>query len=273
MAQASASITRRGGNRLASLGGIFDICDFRTTDVRTGSLLLSSVATLGVPAREDVARWVRNKFGNRVYANVGGIVTYERVPGHPQYVVLEVPVTMSHAGTKPAEMVASMTRVAPHRYTDGDGQIWHLEETGDGQKFLALVDNDDSLNRLLEASVRRTNSPRLRFQDVPREAGALTAKQGDKISFATEGGTKIMHGTISESHGDKVTVKVSGGGKHTIERNRILSVEPSASSQKADKEFVRDYFEKAYGDPDYAKQMVANVTEQALGDAAVAPKV
>lgn len=140
-------------------------------------------------------------------------------------------------------------------------ETWKVTERN-GQKVLTRQVKDDIMS-MVEA--RKATMMDIQSQDRNLTFASVVAKKTtDFLAILDKGdvvkaldGDRIIEGTVTKVTPTEVSIKVKASdvSDTTMPRMHVLEVVRRASNS-AEKKALVDYYTDAYGDPDYAKQLV-----------------
>jgi len=255
-----SKILQKASGELRKLGQLgrqdLAIVDFQGIDdgKRVGRVLLTYAHNMETPCARDVQTFFLENFGNSVQANLATL----RV--HPDDFALSV-VANVLVQVRPITDATDLTRVNPLVYLDANThEVWDVVSDDLNRKHL-IRRSDENLSEVIEArKVRQMRSaPKL----AELKEGAVACQVGDHITFYDNG--VIAHGEVTQCQGHTVTVKTVSGVT-TVDRLAVFQVtQKSPEAMSNEKDVLRQYFEKAYGDPDFAAKLTNETAPEAAG--------
>ena len=171
--------------------------------------------------------------------------------------------------TKPiSEVTAMATIIEGISYCDTQlRDTWEVAKNPDGSKYLIRQEADDLSNIIAERAYRLSNKIALSSKHNQAVAALLTPnisgiEKGDRVKFFYQG--ELLEGETS-SFGANTIVINPDGKDYVMEipiNNVTTLVRKSNVNKQAKKAKEIQYFTDAYGDSDYARQLVnGSVTE------------
>ena len=232
--------------------GDLSIADFQKLDGNSAHLLLEYQPTMGRPKGDDIERYFAKTFEGKlmpimascsVKPNCVSIVAQINVPTRP----------MEDASDK-AKMVQV---IAGLMYIDTELQDhWEVKDSEDGKKVLAKT-SKENIEQIIAARrnrmfVTRSSSVSLASLAVAREM----IGEGDVAKVWSKGKCFPLEITASTKGGFKG--KTEDGKEMTVAKEQVLDLMQMAV-EKAPNESAKiaKYFEEAYGDKKYAREMTA----------------
>lgn len=221
---------------------------------RSVHVLLAHSPELGPPTGLEVQDFFVATFGERVRANLSTLRT------HAEESAVSVVAAIPPA-VQPIEFANTLTRVNPLQYIDADtNEIWDVVNNEEGRKYM-LRHSDENLSDIVEqrkASVKRW-MPKLATLKV----SFVACDKGDHVQFYDNG--ILAQGEV-KSCGERVTISTTGGGTTTVGREAVLKIVQKAPQAMSDeKNELRDYFEKAYGDKSFADELTRTTVQEQSG--------
>jgi hypothetical protein len=219
---------------------------------REARVLVAYAQELGVPKLQQLDEWVTSSFGGRlvleletprIYADARAVVALVR----------------TNEVLRPEVHKSRMIVASPNRYMDHDKSIWEVRKNDTGDRFLVRVADDD-MDEILR--VRQENERtaslhhRLRLADVREASGNPEVEVGDRISYMFRG--ILQKGEVTHVSDDQVHVKVAANDTRKVSKENVVDIfEKSPEAKKDQTSFLVKFFTEAYGDPDFAKQLVS----------------
>jgi len=242
--------------RTASVrSGRFDLrlSDFKIFNSnREARVLVTYEKNLGIPSRKQLDEWVTASTNGRL------VMELESPRHYADYNAIVAMVRMNEL-KRPVRHTASMMKGAANQYMDKDRSIWEVQQDSSGERFLVRVADDDMEEILRERQrYERTASvhKRLRLDDLREAASEMPLDVGDRISYMHRG--ILQRGEVTHV-GDDGLVHVRKAAKDVLKipRENVVDIfEKSPKAQKDRKQFLIDFFTQAYGDADFAKELV-----------------
>lgn len=260
-----AKILKRASNSLGN-SGYASRSDLKIADFvgigdgkSTGQVLLAYDRNLSKPSGREIEEFFRANFGNLVVANLS---TLSHVEAHPLcHLVANIQVQ-----TRPVSDANDMTRMTPTTYIDKVSQsLWEVTSAEDGMKFLVRHVEDNLADVVASRAARVQRSlPKIAELTAMNKLGAPDVDVGDRVQFYDSG--IITYGKVTSLKGERVTISCPTG-KCTVDIRAVFKVVDKAQSAITDeKNLLDNYFEKAYGDPGFAKELTDTTsTEQGGG--------
>ena len=157
-----------------------------------------------------------------------------------------------------------MVQLSPGVYADHNTRtgevsrdsIWHVVRDADGQPHMQRQSADDIDGILAERKQRLTNDSRgLSFASLPRTAGVLQLTVGDTVRFYADDQTLVGQ-VVGQQGGENWRIRAATG-LHTVPKAAVVDVvQKGQTREAADEQKLVDYYSKAFGDREYAEQLV-----------------
>jgi len=229
------------------------LSDARRIDKSSAHFMLAY--NQNVPTTEEITDFFIRKFN----AKITPLVSTARV--YKDHGVVTVVASLLNITRNIEDAKGMKTVIADCSYLDANLQeMWEVTERN-GKKVLARKLKDDIMS-LVQARKNlmqdSSNGPKKTFAQVALGSNILKylmlMEKGDTVNVLHEG--KIYEDAMVQAVSDG-DVKVDLKGKSiTVPRPAILEVTSKAKQNAAkEQKKVEDYFTKAYGDPEYAKQL------------------
>ena len=220
---------------------------------REARVLVSYAGNLGTPKLSQLDEWVTSSFGGRLVLEL----ETPRVHAEANAVVALV---RSNEVYRPdtKEFRNRMAAVAPNRYMDRDKSIWEVRRNDAGERFLVRVAQDDMDAILKERQAKERTASlhhRIRLADVRDASGNPDVEVGDRISYMFRG--ILQKGEVTHVGEDNIHVKVAAEGSRTVSKDSVVDIFEKSPAKKDQTAFLTKFFTDAYGDPDFAKQLVS----------------
>lgn len=228
------------------------IADMQEIDpLKCTALIGYDAHTAGAPTLSQLERFVEATFHGKVHAQTSTASLHE------PHSAVSVCLTM-HTDARPVTDATVMRRITATAYQDDStGSIWQVVDNGQQKMLIRRVDEniaDIVAARLSRPDGRRTAS----FGQVKQAAPMLT--KGDTVRFFD--GTMPVIGKVSSINGDKVTVSV-GSASHAVDRSAVFNVVERADAQLSNEQnTLEDYYARAFGNSDFAKQLTRKLNQQ-----------
>lgn len=217
---------------------------------REARVLVTYARELGVPKLSQLDEWVTSSFGGRM------VLELETPRVH-----VEANAVMALVRTnevyRPEEHARKMIVTASNRYMDRDKSIWEVRKNDSGQRFLVRVADDDMEAILRERqAMERTASlhHRLRLADVRAASGNPEVEIGDRVSYMFRG--ILQKGEVTHVGDNTIHVKIAQETRTVPKENVVDIFEKSPAAKKDQTAYLTKFFSEAYGDPEFAKQLV-----------------
>lgn len=196
-----------------------------------------------VPSIAQLEQFFNHTFGNKVVAQTSSATS------HPENAAISILATLN-SPTRPLADINDMIRVSSNSYMDENTQhIWQVVDTGQ-VKYLSRQSNENIAD-IVEARKARTHKD-ARFSGI--KTAAPLAMSGDQVKFMSPQNVILM-GEITSISEAKATISANGSS-YTVDRQAIIQVvDRSSKSVQSSQNVLEDYFTKAYGDADFAKQL------------------
>jgi hypothetical protein len=220
-------------------------------NANTAKVLLAYNQSFGQPSSEDVRQYCLKEFGGKALPNLATAVVY------PDKAAIAVVVEAHVPTRKFSERTTMATIVAGTRYIDTTmNETWDVKEKN-GTKFLAKV-CDENLDQIIGARRARmaVKASTITLTACCNSAGLNMLDVGDLVKVMID--SRVMSGAEVEAmNGNLVTVVTREGETHEIPREAVLQVQQlSPAKQAAKARSEQEYFSRAYGDPEFAEQLV-----------------
>lgn len=218
---------------------------------REARILVAYSRELGVPKLSQMDEWVTSSFNGRLVLEL----ETPRVHAEANAVMALV---RTNEVLRPKEHSAKMIVVASNRYMDRDKSIWEVRRNDGGERFLVRVADDDMDAILRERQAQERTASlhhRVRLADVREASGNPEVEVGDRISYMFRG--ILQKGEVTHVSDDQVHVKIAQDTRKVAKENVVDIFEKSPAAKKDQTAFLTKFFTEAYGDPEFAKQLVS----------------
>jgi hypothetical protein len=260
MKDINSTIEKRLGQalqqRTASVrSGRFDLrlSDFKVSNSkREARVLVTYEKNLGTPTRKQLDEWV-------TASTHGRLILELESPRHYKDYGAIVAMVRSNELRRPLKHSQQMVKGAANQYMDKDKSVWEVQQSSSGERFLVRVADDD-MDEILKARQRyeRTASlhKRLRLADIKEAVSEMPLDVGDRISYMHRG--ILQRGEVTHVGEDGlIHVRKAAQDVLKVPRENVVDIfEKSPQAQKDRKQFLVDFFTRAYGDPEFAKTLV-----------------
>lgn len=227
------------------------IVDIREIDALKCNVLVAFERHVGeTPTLSQLERFVAATFHNKVVAQT------QTAKVHEADCAISVCLTMN-TDTRPVTDATVMRRIAGNGYfDDSTGHIWQVVDNGT-QKHL-IRRTDENIADIVQARIERASRKHATFARV-RQAAPLLA-DGDTVRFYD--GTMPLVGKITSLRDSDVTVSANGKS-FSVPRESVFNVvERSTSAVSSDKSLMEDYWARAVGNPDFARQLTKRMNRE-----------
>lgn len=248
-------------NKIASERGILKRADLYISDVKPldsikCATLIGFSKGLGSPNAEEISDFIQSTFNNVVHPQMSTARVMDN--DNAVYVVLTYNVP-----TRPASDASAMARIATNTFVeDNTGHIWTLVDAGTNKYLMRQV--SENISDIISARMKHVGKDQARFASLNTKVAAPMVNSGDTVKFMSSQNV-ILHGVVSTVSGDNVTVSANGTS-HKISRDAVLQIvdRPTESINKQ-KNTLKDYFSKAWGDPSLAEKFVKHLSTEEHG--------
>jgi len=232
------------------------VADVQGIDAMKCNLLVGYDAHVaGSPTLGQIERFVESRWHGKVHAQT----TTARL--HEGEQAVSVLLTI-HADTRPITDATVMRRITSNAYMDDNtSAMWQIADDGT-QKYL-IRRADKGIEEVVGAP-ERVSRKQARFDELRTAAAMLTA--GDTVRFWD--GAMPMTGKVTSLQGDSVTISANGKS-HAVAREAVFNVvERSDSQLSSTKGTLEDYYARAFGNADFARNLTRTLNQQEapLGD-------
>lgn len=229
------------------------VADTQSIDSMKCNLLIGYDAYVaGAPTLSQVERFVESKWHGKIHAQS----TTARL--HEGEEAISILVT-AHTDTRPVTDATVMTRITTNAYMDEQtGAMWHIADDGT-QKYL-MRRAELSIDEIV-GSPNRVSRKQARFGELRTAAAMLTT--GDTVRFWD--GAMPMIGKVTSLSSDGVGISANGKG-YSVAREAVFNiVERSEGQLSAEKSTLQDYYARAFGNEQFAKDLTRKLNQQADG--------
>lgn len=230
--------------------GDLSIADFQKFDRSTAHVLMEYEPSLGRPRGEDIERYFHKFFDSKVTPDM---VTCSIKTNSVSLIVhLNQPMRPIEDASDSKKMTAV---VANMMYLDAElGDHWEVTQDQDGKKVLARIVRED-IDQIIAAKRNRmfvTKTPSVSLASVSIAKDLLAP--GMTVRAYHKG--KMVEAKIQERL--KGGFRLSDGSKEfVVAGEQVMDLmQEAAEKGKKGGWSLEEYFAKAYGDKDYAKQLV-----------------
>lgn len=244
-------------NRIAAsyatgIRGDLVIADFQKFDNATAHVLMEYAPNLGRPKGEDIERYFAKTFEGRIVPVMSSVTIKSKAIS--VVARLNVPTRPIEDGDDKAKMFPI---IAGLMYLDNNlGEHWEVKEN-EGKKLLAKV-SKDNIDQIIAARRNRmflTQSPSVSLASVATARECLGEKDIVKVFV---GGDEMVAAEIMAKVKGGYKVKAQKSGKEmTVAAESVMDVmELAARAAPNEAAKLAKYYEEAYGDKKYAKELV-----------------
>lgn len=227
------------------------IADFQKYDNRTAHVLMEYAPNLGKPTGEDIERYFAKTFEGRIVP----IMSSCSIKTKAVSIVAKLNVP-----TRPIEDASDKTKMFPIiaglMYLDNSlGEHWEVKED-EGKKTLAKV-SKDNIDQIIAARRNRmfiTQSPSVSLASLATVRELVGERDTVKVFNGEE---LIAAEVIAKIKGGYKLKAIKSGKEMTVASDQVLDL-MSQAADKAPNEAAKlaKYYEDAYGDKQYAKELV-----------------
>lgn len=258
MSDLTKSIERKLQSRYANKDSLrkgavnrFDLklWDHQVVGPHEARVLIGYTAGMGMPKRSEVDQWVIKAFSGSVRTvleTIRPISDQTLLIAH----VIKIP------EVRPTSHTAAMVQVSASTFMDDNEQVWERRKNGEGGEFIARVSKED-LDELLKAYERESKTAAVSTRPRLASAGQgdLLVEEGDQISFTLRG--MAMSGVVTAMLDDDNLKVTANNSSFVIHSGTIFDVKKvNAKTQKMSDEEYIDFYARAYGNKDYAVELV-----------------
>lgn len=230
--------------------GDLDIADFQKLDNVTAHLLIEFEPSIGRPKADDIERY----FGKMFEGKIQPIMTSASIKTNCVSILaqISVPTRPFEDSTDKAKMTPIMAGLM---YLDNQLQdVWQVKQDQEGKKVLAK-EAKENIDQIIAARRNRmfvTKSSNVSLASVAAAKDLLPV--GCTVKAWHQGKLQNVEITAKTSGGFKV--KDEAGKEAVIAKEGIIDLQKMAEEAPNEDAKLQKYFEQAYGDKNYAKQLV-----------------
>ncbi len=225
-------------------------------------LLIAYAESLKPPSVGDIEAFVNRHFDGRLRVQQGT----QRL--HQAEAAVELIASM-WAPKREFGDRRNMIQVSPHVYCErnartGDVQrdaVWDVARDAEGHPFLRRRTAEDIDAIVSERKQRLIKDTRgLSFASV-KTAGAMQLTAGDTVRFYADDQTLVGQ-VLAASGGSNWRIQTATG-VFTVPKAAVFECVQAGSTREAsDEQKLRDYYSQAFGDPEYADELVRGAAAQ-----------
>ena len=222
------------------------IADHKTINAEAAKMLLGYENDIGNITSDDVARFIYSSFGGKLVPVMGTARVHNEGA---------ISLFVRKAGERRAyREIESMTKIGSTRAICKLGEVWDVREGTDGEKYLSRLVKDDIEELLRERRARmQIKSAHVRF-DTLRTAGIVELWAGDRVRVYQD--SMLHKGEVVSVKPDTVAIRAESGILLEIPREAVMDVIDRGEAYEAHmKEYSQSYFERAFGDREYARRL------------------
>lgn len=229
--------------------GDLDIADFQKLDAISAHVLVEFEPTIGRPSADDIERYFSKMFEGRIQP----VMSTASIK--PSCVSIIAQLNIPTRPIEDSENKEKMTPVmAGMMYLDNQlGDVWSVKDQ-DGKKVLAK-EAKENIDQIIAARRNRmfvTKSPSVNLASVATARELLP--MGSKVKAWHQGKFQNFELVAKVAGGYKV--KDEAGKESVVAKEGIIDLKEMADSAPNEDAKLSKYYSEAYGNPQYAKQLV-----------------
>lgn len=259
-ARVAATMAERLGYRAD-----FTLCDFRMAGPALAVVAVGFDPAVGKPTPQDIQDFVGRAFDGRVMPHMASTRLHSE---RKAFVTRVSSVRLS----REHKDIEGMMPIGGNRYLEASSnEVWEVEDNS-GVLALYRVAEDD-LETLLNTRKGKQRFARANISlDSLVDPGRVLAVPGSQVLFYSELGEEKVATVMSEADArGNVVVRITGQTADTrIHENQIHEMLTTAELDANTKQTLKDYFTKAFGDAQYAQELVTAKTATGTKDELVA---
>ncbi len=223
-------------------------------------VMLSYNKQLGEPSVAEIEEYIKHSFHNKIHAQTQSVRMHSAECGASLICTLNVE-------TRPLNDATSLQRVTANSYVDPQtSALWCV--VNDGQHKYLMRKSSENISELVEARKQFINRKEARFDNV--KMGAPIPAVGDHVKFMSPDNV-LLYGEITKINDPYVTIKANGGSVRIDRQSVIQIVDHSSAKTNEEKDKLRDYFAKAFGNPELADKLTSTISEEKSGLGSTVP--
>jgi len=231
------------------------ITDTLPIDSRKCKIALTYDTLCGVPTVAQVEKFIEATFNGKLHAQSASVQLHEAQSACSLLCTL-------HTSSRPLTDASSMVRMAQGTYLDeGSNTVWNVVEDNDTKYLVRQA--EENINDIIETRKVRTSRFDAKFDGL--KTAAPLACVGDQVKFMSADNLTQL-GEVLKINDNTAVIKANGID-NKIDRHSIIEiVERAASNLQDEKNLLEDFFAKAYGSEEFAKELTNKIsTESGLG--------
>jgi len=229
--------------------GDMHLSDYKISTANTAKILLAYDGDLGNITGDDIRSWVNKSFGGKLTP----LMSTARVHQEDGAVSLFVEKYAQKRPLGDAEE-EGMIRVASNRMIDKFAEVWEVREADSGERYLARLVKDDIEELLKERRARMLVKERSASFASLRTAGVVHLYSGDRVRYYD--GRRVGKGEVMSVMPQAVKIKADTGMMVDVDSEAVLDIlARSPQHQEMKREREREYYERAFGDAEYANKL------------------
>jgi len=216
------------------------LADYHVASPTDAKIMVEYSRERGKPSPSQVGKWVVASFDGQLQLNI------KTLRDHPEIGAVTAMVHSNYL-PQPVSRTASMVKIAGNRYMDKNENVWAVQESEDGGKFLVRA-SDEDIAAILEERVTRQREGRYASTSVDlgmlKTAGIAELAVGDEVLYIEPGNIMQKTGTISSVGKDQVSIKGASG---PIPRSLVVDVvDKNATDKKKMEKDIADMLVEYY---------------------------
>lgn len=236
------------------------ISDLQAIDNSKCRVLVGYFGQREVPTIAQVEEFFHTTFGNKIVAQMSS------AEAHPENSAISVLVNLN-TPTRPLADINDMVKISNGVYMDDKtSNLWQVVDAG-SNKYITRQ-SQENIWEIVQARKARHSNKDAKFATI--KTAAPMALAGDTVKFMSPENVLLM-GEVSTINDTKAKISANGQS-YSIDRHSIIQIIDRASSNvQSDKSTLEDYFTKAYGSPEFAKQLTDKISTELHGLGATVP--
>lgn len=230
------------------------LADARKVNKTTAHFMIAFAET--APTSDEISEFFVRQFNAKITPYISTAKVYEK----EKVVTVVASLLNVTRELKDVEKKGMATVIKGSVYLDVPLQeVWEVQER-QGQKVLVRKVKDDimAIVQARRNAMMDSNFGHKTFAALAQGSNLLKylalLEKGDHVKAYID--EKIVDAEVLAVNDQEVKIKYAGG-LATVPRQAVVEIsQRSAEKEKASQQLVEEYFSKAYGDPDYAKQLV-----------------
>jgi len=231
------------------------ITDYIPIDNRKCKVAITYDNGCGIPTIDQIDKFIEATYNGKIHAQTNSVQLHEADKACSLLCTL-------HANSRPLSDASAMNRMAQGSYLDDNtGTVWNVVDDGSSKYLVRQA--DENIADIIET--RKARGSRFDAKLAVLKTAAPIVNVGDQVKFMSTDNL-VQLGEVLKINENSAVIKANGVDNKIDTHSIIQVVERAPKNLQNEKNLLEDYFAKAYGSEEFARDLTKEIsTEKGLG--------